>query len=273
MRIRKHAKVSPLTYAAASLNSSALLQTHLCQLNQSPWDVVTFPLQVEEGEQPSPSTPCPPPPHAPLFDGCGSYPLDGSNEAVHSPESGMISPGSRFRDAAEQEHSANLCCKTDGKAWQCKREAKVGHTWCDHHMELLKHCNKVLPVTENKQPAPPPVPEESVAATTSRGRRPRPKKTSGVSSNPYDLYYYTGFGPLWGKKRGPGRMKENYSSPNTAEFEPINGATSSGSEMDSHGVEMDYLEDEFPSDNDNNNDGKKKKVRKPVKARSLKSLM
>ncbi|CAH9089307.1 unnamed protein product [Cuscuta europaea] len=271
MRIRKHAKVSPLTYAAASLNSSALLQTHFCQLNQSPWDVVTFPLEDEQ--QPSPSTLRPPPPphgpHAPLFDGCGSYPLDGSNEAVHSSESGMVSPGSsvvaagsRFRDAAEQEHSVNLCCKSDGKAWQCKREAKVGHTLCDHHFGQLKHYNKVMPVEEDKQAAPPPVPEESVAATTSRGRRPRPKKTSGVSSNPYDLYYYTGFGPLWGKKRGPGRMKENYNSPNTSEFDPIMGATSSGSEMD-------CLEDEFPSDND----GKKKKVRKPVKARSLKSLM
>lgn len=55
MRIRKHAKISPLLYTASSLNPAAVTQTHVCQLNQSPWDVITFPPQ-------DPATLPPPPP-------------------------------------------------------------------------------------------------------------------------------------------------------------------------------------------------------------------
>lgn len=42
MRIRKHAKISPLVYAVSSLKAGVVLQPHVCQLNQSPWDVITF---------------------------------------------------------------------------------------------------------------------------------------------------------------------------------------------------------------------------------------
>ncbi|KAL2463744.1 uncharacterized protein Fot_53400 [Forsythia ovata] len=50
MRIRKNAKISPLIYAASSLKPGTMLQTHVCPLNQSPWDVMNFSL---------PSTPLP----------------------------------------------------------------------------------------------------------------------------------------------------------------------------------------------------------------------
>lgn len=46
MRIRKHAKISPLIYAASSLQPATLV----CQLNQSPWDVISFP--IEENQDP-----------------------------------------------------------------------------------------------------------------------------------------------------------------------------------------------------------------------------
>ncbi|KAL2487587.1 uncharacterized protein Fot_40879 [Forsythia ovata] len=51
MRIRKNAKISPLIYAASSLKPGTVLQTHVCPLNQSPWDVMNFS---------PPSTPLPP---------------------------------------------------------------------------------------------------------------------------------------------------------------------------------------------------------------------
>ncbi|KAL8509825.1 hypothetical protein ACS0TY_016882 [Phlomoides rotata] len=41
MKIRKHANISQLVYAApiSSLQASIILQPHVCQLNQSPWDL------------------------------------------------------------------------------------------------------------------------------------------------------------------------------------------------------------------------------------------
>ncbi|XP_019193144.1 PREDICTED: uncharacterized protein LOC109187414 [Ipomoea nil] len=297
MRIRKHAKVSPLTYAASSLEAGALLHAHICQLNQSPWDVITFPPEEqEEGSSskllpPPPAQPPPPPPHSFLFDGCESYPPNGSfndsNEAVQSPDSAMLSPGWDYSNriaaaagyspaeegaAAEAEEAAILCCKTDGKAWQCKREAKDGHAFCDHHLEQLKHYNNLAHPTKTaaakkseKQTPPPP-------ADDSRCRRTRPKKPS-VSTNPYELYYYTGFGPLWGKKRGPGRASGTTSSAASEHDQANNGASSSASEMDDR--EFDYVEDEYEDDDEEDefDDGKRKKARKPIKARSLKSLM
>lgn len=205
-----------------------------------------------------------------------------------SAESAMLSPGwdysNRFAAAGgysaaeEQEEATILCCKTDGKAWQCKREAKEGHTFCDHHLEQLKHYNSLAHPTRTaaaaaagkkseKQTAPP---EDS--AMTNRSRRPRAKKPS-VSTNPYELYYYTGFGPLWGKKRGPGRGSSSDLAASASEHDRGNGAISSASEMDDG--EFDYVEDEYEDDDEEDefDDGRRKKARKPIKARSLKSLM
>nr|GMC77065.1 zinc finger CCCH domain-containing protein 4-like [Ipomoea batatas] len=304
MRIRKHAKVSPLTYAASSLKPGALLHAHICHLNQSPWDVITFPPEEREEEGSSsmllPPPAAPPPPHSFLFDGCESYPPNGSfndsNEAVQSPDSAMFSPGWDYSNriaaaagysaaedgAAEAEEATILCCKTDGKAWQCKREAKDGHTFCDHHLEQLKHYNNLAHPTrtavaaavvkKSEKQTPPPPPADDSAMTT-RCRRARPKKPS-VSTNPYELYYYTGFGPLWGKKRGPGRASGGTTSSTAAasEHDQRNGASSSASEMDDG--EFDYVEDEYEDDEEDEvDDGKRKKACKPIKARSLKSLM
>jgi len=41
MRIRKNAKLSPLMFSQGSSEAQPL-QTHVCQLNQSPWDVISF---------------------------------------------------------------------------------------------------------------------------------------------------------------------------------------------------------------------------------------
>lgn len=46
MRIRKNAKISALLSSTTNLTSDAdesLLKKNLCQLNQSPWDIITFP--------------------------------------------------------------------------------------------------------------------------------------------------------------------------------------------------------------------------------------
>lgn len=49
MRIRKNAKLSPLWFSHASAPEA--LQTHVCQLNQSPWDAISF---AQDSHQVSP---------------------------------------------------------------------------------------------------------------------------------------------------------------------------------------------------------------------------
>lgn len=44
MRIRKNAKLSPLLFSSSCTveGGSVPVETHVCQLNQSPWDVIPF---------------------------------------------------------------------------------------------------------------------------------------------------------------------------------------------------------------------------------------
>lgn len=49
MRIRKNAKLSPSWFSHASAPEA--LQTHVCQLNQSPWDAIPF---AQDSSQVSP---------------------------------------------------------------------------------------------------------------------------------------------------------------------------------------------------------------------------
>ncbi|CAK9156744.1 unnamed protein product [Ilex paraguariensis] len=165
-----------------------------------------------------------------------------------------------------------LCSKTDGKGWHCKREAKEGNSLCEHHLTQLQNYNNLA------HPSPKKLSENR--------RRARPKKPSS-SSNPNEFYYYSGFGPLWGKKRCPGRTEKAdqlnrcSSSSNggimskvVEPIEPVievHTATHSSSfRIDND--EFDYVEDDDEEEENGDKPGKKR-VRKPIKARSLKSLM
>ncbi|CAA2961822.1 Hypothetical predicted protein, partial [Olea europaea subsp. europaea] len=209
MRIRKNAKICPLMYAASSLKSGNVLQTHICKLNQSPWDVMSF----------SPSSYPPPPPPPPSFKVNGTDNLAGNgslgepNAAFHSAASLKIAAeneltgdlkavkwdnsngegdGGNLRSSAHEDSEEGpenpglkkemqivYCVKTDGKAWKCKREAAEGNSLCKHHLSQKK--------------------QEKVMADSQRW--PWVKKAAWTS-NPYEFYYYTGFGPRWGKRRG-----------------------------------------------------------------------
>lgn len=305
MRIRKHAKISPLLYASSSLKPGTVIQTHVCQLNQSPWDVMTFP-------PPDPST-LPPPP-AFLVDKDHSYYPNGSF-SNHIAADG--SPGSKERwdDIAagealdnrgakfEQEESLRskkggedkvFDCKIGGKGWLCRKKVKDQQPFCEQHL----------------------APQPSVKKSESR-RRARPRKPAS-SSNPYEFYYYSGFGPRWGRKRGSAAAaatvaaikEEPYtshdsSSENTSSKNNNNSSNNSVLEVDAaEGPNtpepsvksssftsqfdkevLDYVEDDDDDDyeddyrtysnfdDDENGEMGRKRARKPIKARSLKSLM
>lgn len=94
-------------------------------------------------------------------------------------------------------------------------------------------------------------------------RHTSPKKPS-VSTNPYKLYYYTGFSPLWSKKRGPVRASGRTSC-GASKHDQRNEGSSSASEMDDG--EFDYVEDKYEDDEEDEfNDSERKKARKPIKS-------
>ncbi|KAL7151622.1 hypothetical protein ABFS83_04G044100 [Erythranthe nasuta] len=313
MRIRKHAKISPLSNATAP--DGTVLVPHGCQLNQSPWDVINF-------SPPSTPQPARPPsqvdrngvsagngssvnlhlhierqmnawlqPPYPTYPGrritttaaasgstsssaAAAVKVDKMEVDPPPPRLPPLPPPAPLVAVAEKKKQIVFCCKTDGKNWQCKNEASRGNSMCEHHLSQVKSYSN--PTKKSGKPAaeapPPPPPPPS--------RRARPKKSSASSSaNPYEFYYYSGFGPRWGKKRGEinkdgGRniMPEN--ARNEQEMMAAVG------EEDSDEVEYEEEDEEENNNNNNtnninnnNNNNGRKRVRKPIKARSLKSLM
>lgn len=160
-----------------------------------------------------------------------------------------------------------ICCKTDGKSWQCRREAAEGNSLCQHHLSLAKSYSNV----GHHHPA-----KKSVKPAAEAQRRSRPKKPPATSSsNSYEFYYYSGFGPKWGKRRG-GETRKNSNgcqiSKNVgdanAEVE-VETAPAAGKDH----LDFFEYEDDDDEDEDEIGDNGRKRVRKPIKARSLKSLL
>ncbi|KAL2487900.1 uncharacterized protein Fot_41192 [Forsythia ovata] len=269
------------THKSSSLKPGIVLQTHVCQLNQSPWDVMSFS---------PPSTPLPPlPPPSFQVNGNDGFARNGSlGESIAAFQSAAsmkvaedhevtkeikdakldysdgIAAGSASDKAEEGAVSSMLkkddesvyCCKTDGKGWKCKREAADGNSLCEHHLSLVRNYNNLASPTAKKP------------ADSRRGLRAKKAASTSLASNPYEFYYYSGFGPRWGKKRG-----ENNRS-NRSRDEPKNVvqenemAQSTLSQLDNDESE---IEDEV--EYEENGETGRKRARKPIKARSLKSLM
>ncbi|KAG8653533.1 uncharacterized protein LOC110616140 isoform X2 [Manihot esculenta] len=299
MRIRKNANLSSFMFSHAS--GPEVLQTHVCQLNQSPWDVIpfaqdTYPSSLHqfEGED--------------SFNGNGS--LGDSIGAVESVASLMedaedkaaikmrvdnmvIDDNYEMEGIAEKkkrvlndyeemkmvnEFKFKKCCnKTDGKGWHCKNEPREGHSMCDHHLNVT--CCVGLPTSPSSKKQ-----DKGIAgAGGRRGRAKATKKGSSSNSNPYEFYYYSGFGPLWGKRRGDrgegnkGGDKEIESNGiiSVADISTPQNTTSCVAPSPIEDLEdFDYVDEDDDDEEDNqNSDSRKKRVRKPVKARSLKSLM
>ncbi|KAK8935760.1 hypothetical protein KSP39_PZI013288 [Platanthera zijinensis] len=172
-------------------------------------------------------------------------------------------PSSRdSRESAEAEAAGMKCKKTDGKGWHCKRAAQIPHSLCSYHLTQVRSYRTRF--------------EDQIHGNGSRGNSKRREKpasagdTGGVASN---YYYYSVIGPWWGKRRGPINGRESSESDISAQEHDDN--------TDNVGVGDDEEEDDEGSRCDHViykkkrplNKKKKKRGRKPVKARSLKSLL
>ncbi|XVF22509.1 hypothetical protein REPUB_Repub12eG0178700 [Reevesia pubescens] len=284
MRIRKNAKLSSMIYSEGLRPESV----HVCQLNQSPWDVIPF----------SPHEPYPSSSSSSLlhrfetedsFNGNGS--LGDSIGAVESVASMMESEEKAIMKVEgmviddNDDNDETKIAKQFGFKSQCEEEDKE-----PKEDPLLKSCNNSFDSGNNPSSLTSKKAEKNnkVNVGSRRGRARAAMKGSSSASNPYQFYYYSGFGPRWGKRRGGGSDRatgeisknciieakevENNSSAITNQ----NNTTPSSSSQIDNNEEFDYVEydeeDDFEEDDENGDSGKKR-MRKPIKARSLKSLM
>ncbi|CAI9292144.1 unnamed protein product [Lactuca saligna] len=274
MRIRKNAKISALLSSTTNLTSDAdesLLKKNLCQLNQSPWDIITFPSSDSSSSL-----------HQ--FDDYEVYynvNLAGNGSSVDSVgDLESVALKTSREDENDNDNCGDilgfkeeivLCDKLDEKGWQCGRVVKNGNKMCDHHLSTTKKKSRVI----------------SGSMTGARPHRTKKRPTT----NPHDFYYYSGFGPSWGKKRG---ATDTTTSTITYIYNEANTVAKNGYErvdvigdIDIQEKKRKRLEPEISEvgsmkvELDNIDDDKKGKVaiigkkrgRKPIKARSLKSLM
>ncbi|KAK8650553.1 hypothetical protein V6N13_140185 [Hibiscus sabdariffa] len=271
MRIRKNKKLSSLI---CSPQGSRPETVHDCRLNQSTWDVIPLP------QEPHPSYLHHQFEYEGVFNGDGSVgDSTGAVESVAtmagSREGAIMKVGGMVIDDNDDSNEIKTA-KQFGFDNQCEDEA-------DKESNLLKSCSSNSDSGNNIIN-----PGKNQPTGSRRGRARASGKGPSSASNPYEFYYYSGFGPSWGKKRrGGGKVKgigknhvehkevENNGSVITAQNNP---ALSSSSQIDDN-EEFDYAdedeeeEEEEEEDDDENGDNGKKRMRKPIKARSLKSLM
>jgi len=181
----------------------------------------------------------------------------------------------------DSEFELKKCNKTDGKGWHCKNETRNGLPMCDHHHHLTSlkssSCNNG---NINGSAIATKKPDKGTCITGARrGRAKSAKKGSSSNSNPYEFYYYSGFGPLWGKRRGDRdavNKNEDKDVDNGTIIDSMTQNTTpfSSSSPIENNRQFDYVEEEEEDDDDDKEeDSGKKRMRKPVKARSLKSFM
>ncbi|KAF6157685.1 hypothetical protein GIB67_037258 [Kingdonia uniflora] len=320
MRIRKHANLLLQSLLSPPLEPPPPISPttpppvetqQLCELNRSPWDVISFLPQselsyadglrqvkleevklkeeVNNGGAQSSNTVERVKPKVEIkeeFDEMPLIDLAFGTERVKKGKKkigfarGKASSSSEYvlNEKEKKGTVLNCCNKTDGKGWRCRKEAKEGNTLCHHHLEQLKtyhyQYTRVSKKSEKskakdtKQPvdAPPPTP---------LARRVK-KKATRTS----DFYYYSGFGPLWGKSRSEGKqpsikIEPSQDSEDVPLVDPPPPETTQASQVDPDIIDHGIHEYEDDDDDDEYYDVGvgEKRIRKPIKERSLKSLL
>ncbi|KAL2575694.1 hypothetical protein GLYMA_16G034200v4 [Glycine max] len=307
MRIRKNAKLSPLLFSSSLSSSSSSscvqggsvpLESHVCQLNQSPWDVIPFDsdsIQFKLDDN--------------FTAGNNNGSAVNSFAAVQSVAS-MMDAGNKTTchstvmvdlvaptNIDATVNMTNPCQFHDDKGWPCKNEAGQGQSFCEQHLSY----SLLTPLhhTSSKKSQPSATGTRRGKTRGAAGKKAAAVAAAGASSNPYEFYYYSGFGPSWSKRRGDrngggeGSKNNSVGVENSTMVESenvvgggaddvvddINGNVASVevvpsvSEMEHDGI-IDYVDDDEEEEEEEVlDDSGKKRMRKPVKARSLKSLM
>lgn len=180
----------------------------------------------------------------------------------------------------------NYCKKSDGKGWQCKKEAEHPYTLCDYHLSQIRgyyHGN----AAHHPPATPKTIKNSAPTATKKKKKKSKAAKKVEKDDGPEFYYYFGGFGPWRGKRRGDGVGRERKDGETTtvtvttSTSTTMNNVGSSsvcggvrGASCDNvaTGIDPESLDNVEESSSDDVGPGRKKKWRKPIKARSLKSL-
>ncbi|XP_042474909.1 uncharacterized protein LOC122056997 [Macadamia integrifolia] len=132
MRIRKYAQKCQICCLPSQLSS-----TYMCELNHSPWDVISFSSKrIREDDSGGEETANAVESILSLNRTWEDNNNDGSSSLLLSWSS---SPPKADRLHKVEERMSFTCCnKTDGKGWKCKKEAKRGRSLCEHHLSQPK---------------------------------------------------------------------------------------------------------------------------------------
>ncbi|CAA7403317.1 unnamed protein product [Spirodela intermedia] len=186
----------------------------------------------------------------------------------------------------EVESAAKTCNKSDGKGWSCKRDAQLHYSLCDHHLDQVRsYIQRQAPFQEKKKKKKKTKKKTKKQPETENcGRKSddgeKAKRTrKQPSSDFYHCYYYYGFGP--GRRRR--RSSKERGTPDDGGL--VNGGDGGGG-SGSAGFLRDRRarwlgdddDDDVVGDLGGECDGDdvieiKRKGRKPIKARSLNSLL
>ncbi|KAI3843835.1 hypothetical protein MKW92_045818 [Papaver armeniacum] len=177
------------------------------------------------------------------------------------------------------------CSVKDGKGWHCGSKAQTGNPLCKHHMvqkqqRIFRKLNKIT--TRIGRP-----PKET--RTNTNGTTTIRSKLSGKNSS--EFYYYSGFGPLWGRSKRGRPSNEVKKQPEekldedqrkvvieealiTRGVSPVKFKEENVNVKDNGCIMFvdDEFDDDYNTDEDCNGVNGKTKNRKPIKARSLNSL-
>ncbi|XP_073112335.1 uncharacterized protein [Elaeis guineensis] len=172
------------------------------------------------------------------------------------------------------EFATPLCKKSDGKGWHCIRPAHLPHSLCQYHLTQLRSYTNNN--THRKAPD----------QTIRGGDRHWKKRKADIArdGNNFYSYYYSGFGPWRGKRRGSsyscdnfGKVIEEEGRGNSESADgrdaPVTGDDEEDSEEEDGGKVCCNEEDRSDDDEEEEERNCRRRGRKPVKARSLKSLL
>ncbi|XP_039134081.1 nucleolin-like [Dioscorea cayenensis subsp. rotundata] len=289
MRIRKHASKilgsascqAWLSSPAPCVDDPAPPHGELCELNQSPWDVLPSPqlpdfhlsdrphLKIKQDDDDEEEE----------EDDDDDDDDNNDNDRIilsvlprmkkkkKKKKKSMIK---KNKKEFKKRESNDMCNKSDGKGWRCKKPVQPPHTLCHYHLAQLRSYNAAYR-------AP------SSAGAVANQRR-KPGIGSLIDNNGGDFYYYySGFGPWRGKRRSGGKVvdddeDDDEDDKDYNEEEEDNGVK---------GVEIDSLEGDGSDDDDEEEEEEdeleekkrksslvcRKRGRRRIKARSLKSLL
>ncbi|CAM8904705.1 unnamed protein product [Rhodiola kirilowii] len=245
------------TTTASASSSSSLV----CVLNQSPWDVADPSSQLEGGLFSLTGTSFVPE-LAKISQSLASsvkLSVDNDNRKQQQLDEGFQFDKLKYDKYSERGGNSMILNSSEGKI---RAEKNNGSAALSSKSQIRSSSGKK------------PQPKQSTDSTPLPGMKRRGRPTKKPSSNPDEFYYYSGFGPHWGKKRD--NIHKQPTPPRTAKTDELCSSEASSPRSmaeDDKGNDIEFVDYDDDDDDDENEDGRRPSVRKKVKARSLKSLM